>query len=148
MKMRRILGSIAIAITAAASFTCCNNRQPFAKLTAAVDSANVAMSRHPIGWCDSCHMTYDQTSNTVNYTIFLPGEIDSLLMDEGKDLMEGSFLAALAQNAEYNLTGEIVDANADVTIEFKGAQGGEYTIPIAGQKVADAFYAANPDLKK
>ena len=148
MKMKRILGAIALAIAVAASFTACNNQPPFAKLVAAVDSTNVAMQQHPTDWCDSASVAYDQVTNAVKYTFVLPGQIDKDQMAQGAELFETSFLAALAQNAEYNLTAEIVDAKANVLLNFKGAQGGEYEILLDNAKVADAFHAAHPDQNK
>lgn len=148
MKMKSILGVIALAIAVATSFTACNNQPPFAKLTAAVDSVNMSMQQHPTQWCDSANVVYDQATNAVKYTFYLPGQIDKDQMAQGAELFESGFLAALAQNPEYNITGEIVDAKANVLLDFKGAQGGEYEILLDNAKVADAFYAAHPELKK
>lgn len=148
MKMKRILGAIAIAIAVAASFSACNNQPPFAKLISAVDSTNVALQHHPTQWCDSATVTYDQITNAVKYSFYMPGQIDKDQMAQGAELFETGFLAALAQNTEYNLTAEIVDAKANVLLDFKGAQGGEYEILLDNAKVADAYYAAHPELKK
>lgn len=146
--MKRILPAIAVAAICAAAFTGCNNKPPFEKLNAAVDSVNIEMQAERLTWCDSVSVKYDEITNTVKYTFVVPGMVDKDMVAEGASVFEDAFIEGnLVQHNRYGIGTEIVDANANVLITLRGQKGGEFEMLIENSRIADSYKAAHADEK-
>ena len=133
--MKRILGIIALALVMGMAFVGCNNRPPFEKLAAAVDSMNTELMMAPIGGAASASVKYDEITNTVKYTLNVPGIVDKATMDEAADRLADSFVEQMAL-FNGNLFDEIVAAKANVLLDFEGSMEGKYELLIENKAFA------------
>ena len=144
--MKRILLAIAVAAACATPFTGCKNQPSFVKLAAAVDSTEMALQSEPATWCESSAVQYDEVTNAVKYTFVLPGKLDKEQFEAGAATFEDLFVAQnFVLSDRYDLGKEIVDAKANVLVEIRGAEGGEFEILIENAKIAEAYNAAHAD---
>ena len=140
--MKRILGIIALAIAVGLAFTGCNNRPPFEKLAASVDSLNTYYTDAPMLHNDSTRVTYDEITNTVEFHMYAQGYIDKAQLEAVSDRMADSFTDEMVRVNRFNFGKELLAAKANVLLDFKGSAGGEYQLLIenkAFQAQEDAY---------
>ena len=144
--MKRILAIIVIGAAAAAAFTGCNNKPPFERLAASVDSLNTVMQQKPVDYADSTSVNYDEVTNTVKYTFVLPGAVDTAQMSASGLQFEQAFIMANVLG-DPDFGEKLVDANANIAVTFEGKEGGKFEYMIENKKIADTYRAIFPAKK-
>lgn len=127
--MKKILGILAAVAILGSLGTGCNNKPPYARLAAAVDSARTAMAGAPTQFADSATVNFDELTNTVKYSLYLPGEVNKDIMDAAADQLEATFVHNLITE-DPNMTNCILNDNANIVISFHGADKSSYEIMI------------------
>ncbi len=144
--MKRILAIITIGAAVAASFTGCNNKPPYERLAASVDSLNTVMQEKPVDYAESTSVSYDEVTNTVKYSFVLPGAVDTARMSAGGAQFEQAFVMA-------NVLGDpafgekLVEANANIAVTFEGKAGGKFEYLIENKSIAETYHAIFPAKK-
>lgn len=145
--MKKILGLMVIALVLGIATVGCNNKPPFVKLQAAVDSLNTEMQSTPSAYADSCAISYDELTNTVKYTMV----VDTVNHEEFQAVapgLEDAFIGQLAGSDEYGLAKEIADAKANVLVEIVGKRGGKFEMMVETATFVGAYKALHPDISE
>ena len=141
--MKRFSGIIAIAVVIIATLAGCNNKPPFVRLAAAVDSCNVAMQQNMPPFATSATVSYDEVTNAVKYEFTVPGEVDKEMFGASAPMLQSQFVDIIAQSNDFNIAGLITEAKSNMLLDFKGSEGGEYEIMVENPTIAAAYQKAS-----
>lgn len=141
--MKRILAIITLGAAVAASFTGCNNKPPFERLAASVDSLNTVMQEKPVDYAESTSVRYDEVTNTVKYSFVLPGAVDTAMMSANGAQFEQAFVMANVLG-DPSFGEKLVEADANITVTFEGKEGGKFEYLIENKTIADTYHAIFP----
>lgn len=136
---------MALASVAAIALSACNNRAPFQRLQAAVDSTKVEMAQMNADGIPGLTVEYDEVTNTVVYTADVEADLSQPEVQQNfkaqMPLMEAAIIQDLLLKDTYGLGKEIICANANIKLELKGTQGGDLEAIIENSSVAEAYDA-------
>lgn len=139
--MKKILSLIAAIAVAAVVFTGCNNKPPFVKLAAAIDSIN-AQYEQAYGTKDK-YVTYEKWENEVHFHIEFPGVIDRDAFEPIAANIKSRFLESLAVEDPFGLATEILDAKANVILNINGLNDTSYQVLIVTNEISAAVEQAH-----
>lgn len=135
-----ILLLIAAFAVCAVSLTSCDNKPPFVRLAAAIDSINAQYERtHDTS--DKV-VTYEKWENVVHFHISFPGVIDRDAFEPIAANIKERFVENLVTDDEFGIATEILDAKANVIIDIEGMNDTKYEVLIVTNEIAEAYDAA------
>ncbi len=141
--LRNIFKGMALAAVAVIALSACDNKAPFLRLQAAVDSVQVEMAQHPMNGFKSLTINYDELTNTVVYTSELPVDLsDEATQQQFKAVIpvfESQLVSNLLTANEYNLGNEIICAEANIKLEFKGENGSNLETTVENSTILEAY---------
>lgn len=141
--LRNIFKSLAMAAVCCATLAGCNNKAPFQRLNAAVDSVQMHMNNNPVDGFKSLSISYDELTNTVVYTSELPADLSNPTVKENFQaiipVMEAELISGLLTQNQYNLGNEIICAEANVKLEFKGEHDSNLETTIENATILEAY---------
>lgn len=135
--MKKILSIIAVALVFALSFSSCDNRPPYVRLAAAIDSLNAQYQEEHN--TDAKLITYDKWENELHFHTDFPGVIDSDAFEPIAENIKELFLESLVTDNEFGIATEILDAKANVVIDIKGLNDTSYEILIVTNEITAAY---------
>lgn len=127
---------VAAFAVCAVSLTSCNNKPPFVRLAAAIDSLNVKYGT------DERSVSYEEWENVVNFHKTYPGVIDGDAFAPIAANIRERLLENLVVNNEYGIVTEIIDAHANVRIDIEGLNNTKYVVEIENKEISEAYDAA------
>ncbi len=137
--MKKILSILASAIVALVVFAACNNTEvPYRELADAVKVANEKVQGLDNMLVDSTSITYDELTNTVKFTVVLPGKVNTDVIGATASDLKDSFIHNLVTNDEYDLCNPIINAHSNVIVSMGGREGKPYEILIEEKEIAEA----------
>lgn len=139
--MKKIFSIIIPIFIVAIIFSGCNNKPPFVRLAAAIDSVN--MQNTELTGSDEKLISYDKWENQLKYHINYPGHVESDVFEPIAEHFKQLFLIQLISENPFGLATEILDAKADVVLEIKGERGGSYEVLITTDEIKEASDAFN-----
>lgn len=137
--MKKILGFLSAALVMGIALTACNNSGvPFREVADAVKTANAMVSSQQSFMADSTSITYDELTNVVKYTVYLPYAVRSEEIGAQAATLEAGFVHDLVANDAQHLCNPILNAKSNVLIDIEGRDDTKYEIMIENKTIADA----------
>lgn len=124
----------------ALTFTSCDNKPPFVRLAAAIDSIN-NQYEEAHGTKDK-FITYEKWENVVHFHIDFPGVIDRDAFEPIAANMKEMFLDQLVKDNEFGIVTEMMDAKSNMMLDFKGLNDTSYEVLIVANEIMAAYDAA------
>ena len=141
--MKKILSVIALALAIAVSFTSCDNRPPYMRLAAAIDSLNNQYQEsHPD--VKEPLITYEKWENQVHFNVDFPGVIEEEAFEPIANNIRERFLLQLVTDDEFYIATEIIDAKSNIVLDIHGLEDTKYEVLIVTNEIIDAFNAVHP----
>ncbi|MDE6300230.1 MAG: hypothetical protein K2M19_00755 [Muribaculaceae bacterium] len=141
--LKNIFKTTALAAVAAIALAGCNNRAPFERLNAAVDSTQVELAKLNDTGIPSMTVSYDEITNSVVYNVAIDADLSLPEVEQNfkaqMPVMEAGIIQSLLMNDRFGLGKEIICAGADIKLELKGSQGGNLEAVIDNSKVLEAY---------
>lgn len=141
--MKKILSVIALATIIAVAISSCNNRPPFERLAAAVDSLNAQYEA--IHGTTEKAITYDQWENVVHFNTEFPVVIEQEVFEPIAANIKERFLKNLVTDNESDIATQIIEAKANVIINIHGINDTSYEVLITNNEIVAANDAAHMD---
>lgn len=138
--MKKILSVIALAILVAVSFTSCDNRPPYIRLAAAIDSINARYEEQHN--TKDKYITYNKWENEVVFHEEYPGVIEQEVFEPIAANMREMFLSNLVSEDEYGIATEIIDAKSNIILYIRGLNDTKYEVLIVTNDIIAAYDAA------
>lgn len=143
--LRNLLKCLGVAAIVSIAATGCNNRAPFERLNAAVDSTQTYFSELRAEGIPTASVKYDELTNTVVYMIEVDADLSTPETQQKfkaeMPVMEAGIISGLLTDDTYGLGKEIICADASIKLELKGNQGGNLEAIIENSKVLEAYDA-------
>ena len=140
--MKKILRVLILAGAIAVSFSSCDNRPPYVRLAAAIDSLNAQY--------ESLHntsekfITYEKWENVVHFNTEFPVVIEPEVFEPVAANLKERFLSNLVTDDEFGIATEIIDARANIVIDIHGLNDTKYEVLIVTNEIIAAFDATHP----
>lgn len=137
--MRNFIPLLAVPFVAVSVITGCNNKPPFEKLVAAVDSVNTYYGEQPEMTAPDANLTYDKITNTVKFNYELPSQAAAEFYQDNIGVTEDIMLNDVLPEAPYSLLAAIVDAEANVMLAYDWKPDGHSEYLITADRVKEAY---------
>ena len=135
--MRKILSILAAAVIIAASLTGCDNKPPYVRLAAAIDSLNSQYGQaHNTS---EEYITYEKWENVVHFNVDFPAVIDREAFEPVAANIKERFLDQLVADDEFGIATEIIDAKSNIVIDIHGLNDTSYEVLIVTNEVIEAY---------
>lgn len=144
--MRKIFSIIALAAIVAISFSSCDNRPPYIRLAAAIDSLNTRYEQ--MNNTKEKYITYEKWENVVHFHVDYPVVIEPDVFEPIAANIRETFLRDLVTGDEYGIATEIIDAKSNVVIDIHGMNDTKYEVLIVTNEIIAAYDAAHPAVEE
>ena len=138
--MKKIFSIIILAVAVAVAFSSCDNRPPFVRLAAAIDSINAQYQQEHA--TKDKYITYDKWENELHFHVDFPGVIDADAFEPIAENIRTRFLDELVTVDAFGVATEILDAKANVVLDIKGLNDTSYEILLVTNDIRAAYDAA------
>ena len=127
-------------MVASVTLISCDNKPPYLRLAAAIDSLNAQYDRtHDT---KDKFITYEKWENQVHFHIEVPVVIDNDAFEAQAENIKQRFLENLVTDDEFGIATEILDAKANIVIEIQGLNDTKYDVLIVTNEITEAYDAA------
>ena len=144
--MKKIFGFIALVVALAATFSSCDNRPPYVRLAAAIDSLNAQYEQ--VNNTKDKYITYEKWENVVHFHIDYPAVIEAEVFEPIAANIKENFLRVLVTDDEFGIATEIIDAKSNIVIDIHGLNDTKYEVLIVTNEIIAAFDAAHPAVEE
>ena len=137
--MKKIFGIAALMAIFALVFSSCDNKPPYVRLAAAIDSINAQYNlSHDT---DQNLVTYERFDNVVTFHFDYPERIEEDVFSPIAEHIKQNFLLQFITDDEFGVATEVIDAHSNVVIALKGLDDTKFDILIVNNEIVEAYEA-------
>lgn len=146
MKIKTLLSSVAICLALALGSMSCNNKAPFERLHAAVDSVRMEAQQVEMPGVKSIDINLNEVTNCIDYTVEIDADLNQPNVKETFEalapMMAEQLTYGIVSSNQYDIAHEMVENHTGMLFTFKGTQGGNFELPISAEDFEKAYQNA------